>query len=180
MGASSPVSNVSSAVLRRAFLGEAADMGGGKHFIAVNHPPSSAVRVSFDKLVLGLSAERVGAFWIDRKIRAESSAPRAVPSPELAARIVASLPGAVTYATPALVTPHVKVLTVEGKAPGSPGYPLTYWGAAFLRSAPAEAQRPLGPNQSGIVETLQSAAAPLSAGSLPSTKSASPLADGKT
>jgi hypothetical protein len=126
MGASSPVTDVSSAVLRRAFLGEAADMGGGKRFIALNHPPSSAVRVSFDKLVLGLSAEQVGAFWIDRKIRAESSAPRAVPSPELAARIVASLPGAVTYATPELVTPQVKVLTVDGKAPGSAGYPLTY------------------------------------------------------
>jgi hypothetical protein len=125
MAASTAVGDISSAVLRRAFLGEAAELG-GKRLVPLNHPPGTPARNTFDRAVLGLSPEQTGAFWIDRRIRAESAPPRAVPSPELATRIVASLPGAITYSTPEHVTAQVKILSIDGKAPGAAGYPLNY------------------------------------------------------
>lgn len=124
IAASTAVKDISAANLRRAFLGEAAEMGGGKRFIPLNQPPNTPGRVAFDKTILGLSADQVGAFWIDRRIRDESAPPRTVPSAELAARIVGSLPGAITYVPASLVTAQVRALTVDGKTAGQGGYVL--------------------------------------------------------
>lgn len=124
VAAASPVKDISAANLRRAFLGEGLDSGGGKRFIPLNHPPGTPTRAAFDRAVLGLAPDQVGAFWIDRKIRDQSPPPRTAPSAELAARIAASLPGAITYVAPAMVNPSVKVLTIDGKAPGQAGYLL--------------------------------------------------------
>ena len=43
---------------------------------------------------------------------------------ELAQRIAASLPGAITYSAKALLNAKLKVLTVDGKAAGTPGYAI--------------------------------------------------------
>ncbi|MDB4988724.1 MAG: hypothetical protein JWN04_3902 [Myxococcaceae bacterium] len=112
------------ATLRRAFSGHAADLA-GKRLIPINHPNGSALRVAFDKQVLGLEAADVGKFWIDKRIRDEGSPPKSVPSVELAVRVAASLPGAITYALLEQLSPSVKVLTIDGKAPTSAGYPLS-------------------------------------------------------
>jgi hypothetical protein len=118
------VKDVSTAALRRIFQGLATDFEGGKRYIPLNLATGTAARVHFDRAVLGLEPTQVGAFWIDRRIRDESPPPRTIPSPELALRIVASLPGAITYVYPELLNATVRVLTVEGKGPGQPGYLL--------------------------------------------------------
>jgi hypothetical protein len=122
-GASSTLTDISAANLRRAFLGEAVELA-GKRLIPLNHPPGSPARVAFDRAVLGLSADQVGPFWVDRKIRDQSPPPRGVPSPELAVRVVASLPGAITYAASEQVAAGTRALTIDGKSPGQPGYLL--------------------------------------------------------
>jgi ABC-type phosphate transport system substrate-binding protein len=124
VAAAAPVKDISAANLRRAFLGEGLATPDGKRFIPLNHPPGTPTRAAFDKAVLGLAADQVGAFWIDRKIRDQSPPPRTAPSPDLAARIAASLPGAITYVAPTMVNASVKVLTIDGKAPGQAGYLL--------------------------------------------------------
>lgn len=116
--------DISTATLRRAFQGMPTDFEGGKRFVPLNHPTGAPTRVQFDRAVLGLEPDAVGAFWIDRRIRDESPPPRTVPSPELALRIAGSLPGAITYVFPESVTAAVKVLTIDGKAAGAPGYLL--------------------------------------------------------
>lgn len=123
VGASSAAKDIDVATLRRAFSGQAADVA-GKRLIPINHPTGTALRNAFDQQVLGLAAADVGKFWIDKRIRDEGSPPKTVPSADLAVRIAASLPGAITYALPEQVNATVKVLTVGGKTPTTAGYPL--------------------------------------------------------
>jgi hypothetical protein len=41
-------------------------------------------------------------------------------------RLVARLPGGITYARAVQVTGDVRAVRVNGKLPGEPGYPLTF------------------------------------------------------
>jgi hypothetical protein len=124
VGATNPLKDASTGLLRRAFQGEAAEYASGKRLIAINMPPANPLRQQFDKAVLGLKPEEIGRFWVDRRIRGESAPPKTVPSPELALRLVMSLPGAISYVTSDLLNEKVRALTIDGKAAGQPGYPL--------------------------------------------------------
>jgi hypothetical protein len=124
VAAASPIKDVELTLLRRAFEGAVAEVG-GKRVIPINHPAGSPLRVAFDKQVLGLKAEDVGKFWIDKRIRDEGSPPKTVPSPDLAVRITGSLPGSITYCTQEMLNATVRAVTIGGKAAGSAGYPLS-------------------------------------------------------
>jgi hypothetical protein len=120
-----PIRDITTALLRRAFLGEAAEYAAGKRLIPINNPLSTPARVSFDRKVLSLEPQEVGRFWIDRRIRDQSGPPKTVPSADLALRVVMSLPGAISYIYPDQVNDKVRALTVDGKTSESPGYLLT-------------------------------------------------------
>jgi hypothetical protein len=123
VGLSFPTQDVSMATLKDAFGGQTT-LVGGKRLIAVNHPLESKLRVAFDRAVLRLEPAAVGRFWVDRRIRAEGMPPTTATTPELAVRIVASLPNSITYATKSMLNPKVRALTVDGKAAGGAGYAL--------------------------------------------------------
>jgi hypothetical protein len=112
--------------LKRLYLGEHLGAPDGKRLMPLNQAASSPQRVGFERLVLGMSPDEATRFWIDRKIRGQSGPPKSVPSVELLRRVVASLPGAVTYLERAEVVGDLKVLKIDGKAPGDPGYPLEF------------------------------------------------------
>lgn len=118
-----PEADISLASLKTAFRGERT-LAGGKAIIPINHPVGAPTRQEFDRLVLGLAPDQVGRFWIDRRIRDEGLPPKSVPTAELAVRVVAALPMAITYARRALLHPKLKVLRVDGKAWSEPGYAL--------------------------------------------------------
>ena len=80
--------------------------------------------MEFDQAVMGLKAEAVGRFWIDRRIRDQSGPPKSVPSVDLAVRLVMSLPGAIGYVRSDMLNPKVQALTIDGKSPGQKGYLL--------------------------------------------------------
>lgn len=124
VSAAAAMKDISTSNLRRVFQGMPTDFEGGKRFVPLNHPTGTPTRVQFDRAVLGLEPDAVGAFWVDRRIRDESPPPRTVPSGDLALRIAGSLPGAITYVYPEAVTAAVKVLTIDGKAANAPGYLL--------------------------------------------------------
>ena len=123
VAASFPLTNIKLAVLRRAFEGLASDID-GKRIIPINHPNEMSTRQAFDRAVLGLEPDAVGQFWIDRRIRDEGTPPRMIRSEELALRVVASLPGAITYLSPRLLNASVRALAIEGKTLGQSGYLL--------------------------------------------------------
>jgi hypothetical protein len=111
--------------LKRAFLGENV-AAGGKRLIPLNFPPNSRERTAFDKVVLGMSQEEAARYWIDRKIRGQPGSPRAITPVEVLMKVVARLDGAVTYADPRDLNPGVKIVTIDGKGPEDPGYPITF------------------------------------------------------
>ena len=98
----------------------------GLRLIPFNLAIGDSIRVRFDRVVLGLAAEQVGAFWIDQRIRSGLAAPRTVPTRDMMLRVIASLKGVIGYMamSPNSVPSGILALTIDGKAPSDPGYPL--------------------------------------------------------
>ena len=124
VSATCPASDISLATLRRAFSSLPAEHA-GMRLIPINHPTGSLMRAAFDEALFSLDVQAMARFWVDKRIRDEGAPPKAVPSPKMAVRVVASLPGAITYATRDLLSPSVKALSIDGVGPSQPGYPLT-------------------------------------------------------
>lgn len=120
----SKLTNISVADLRRVFESERLTDPDGNRLIALNHPPKTVDRVGFDRVVLGMDAEAVGRFWIDRKIRGGSGPPRTVESLATLRRVVEKLPGAIGYIRPAQLSGEVRAIRVDGKLPEDAGYPV--------------------------------------------------------
>ena len=120
----SPLEGLSLSQLKRLYLGDAIQGPGGEKLLPLNRDPKSPERLGFDRSVLGMSPEAVARYWIDRKIRGQSGAPRAVDPGSVAERVVARLPGALVYVRAKEVGAEVKVIRVDGKKPGEPGYPV--------------------------------------------------------
>jgi hypothetical protein len=116
-----PAVDISFANLKSAFRGQPVEMG-GKRLVPVNHPLNAPLRVAFDQIVLGLDPSAVGRFWVDQRIRDEGKPPTTASTPEIAVRVAASLAGAITYASKEMLNPKLKVLTVDKKSAGQPGY----------------------------------------------------------
>lgn len=123
VGTTFPVKDISFATLKEAFRGRVANLD-GKRLVPVNHPLDSAPRIAFDRRVLRLRPDDVGRFWVDVKIRDDGKPPTTAGTSELALRIVASLPNAISYTTRAMLSPKVKVLTLDGKSATDAGYGL--------------------------------------------------------
>lgn len=123
VAASSPLTDVSSSTLRRAFLSEPTDASGVR-LVPLNQALNAGARATFDRVVLKLEPDAVSKFWIDQRIRGRGAAPRAVPQAAMIARLVPQLPGAIAYLSKADVGPGLKVLTVDGKKPGDAEYPF--------------------------------------------------------
>lgn len=75
----------------------------GSPIVPINAPPGSDMRVQFDNVVLRLSPDEVGRFWIDRRVRGLGMPPRHVGEPSTIVRVVEKLNGAIAYAPEELV-----------------------------------------------------------------------------
>jgi len=122
----SSVQDLSLSALRRIFTNEGDTDPSDRRYVPFNHPPHTTDRVAFDKLVLGMSADEVSQFWIERKIRGMPGPPRSVDSLSLLLRLIARLPGAIGYARPAQLAGDVRAIRVNGKLPNDPAYPLIF------------------------------------------------------
>lgn len=116
------LTDISLAMLRRAFRGELAGTPSGKRLVPMNCPLKSYERESFDRKVLGLEPDEVARFWINRRIRDEGLPPRTLPSLDMATRVVVSYPGAIAYVRASFANKSVRALKVDGKAYAEPGY----------------------------------------------------------
>lgn len=121
---SSKVAALTSAELKRIFTGESLTGGGSGKLVPFNQSPSSALRVAFDRGILGMTAGEVGRFWVDRKVRGQTGAPRALASSVQVVKVVAKFPNAIGYVPVSEVTAEVKVIAIDGGRPGDDDYPL--------------------------------------------------------
>ena len=77
---------------------------------ALNLSPGSRERVEFDRVVLDMSPDRSAQFWIDRQIRGEEPAPKAIAQAEIVARLVPTLAGSIAYVPEDKVDAKVRVV----------------------------------------------------------------------
>jgi hypothetical protein len=120
----STMTSISKSDLKHAFSGETVS-GGGKTLVPFNFATSTAEREGFDKAVLGMSPDEVGQFWINRKVRGQSAAPRSLPSTAHIAKVVAKFPGAIGYLPADALTADVKPISVDGVAYTDAKYSIT-------------------------------------------------------
>jgi hypothetical protein len=119
----SPLTDISKADLRQVFLSETTVVGGNK-VVPFNLENKTKYRVAFDEIVLGMTAEEAGRFWVDRKIRGQRPAPRAVPSTAYMVKLVQRFPGALGYLPENELPPDVQPLTIGGISFKDPRYAL--------------------------------------------------------
>jgi hypothetical protein len=119
------IRDLSLADLRQLYRGKQVSVAGTK-LVPFNHPPNTPDRVAFDRIVLGMTPEEVGRYWIDQKIRGGDSPPRTIDSVALLVRVVGALPGAFAYVREGFSSPELKVVTLEGRLPSDNRYPLVY------------------------------------------------------
>jgi len=119
----SPIKAMTRAELRRCFTSEPM-AAGGKPVIPFNAPPNSAERTAFDYFLFGMAPDQIGRFWVDRKVRGQSTAPRSLPSLAYAARVAAKFPGAITYLFEDQLTSDIQPVAIDGVAYTDRRYPL--------------------------------------------------------
>jgi hypothetical protein len=124
VGKGSSLSNLSLFELKRVYLGDDLDDPSGTKILALNRGAQTLERTGFDRTVLGMSPEAAARYWIDRRIRGQSAAPKAVDPASLLQRVVSRLKGSVGYVRLQEVSNDVKVVTVDGRKPGDAGYPI--------------------------------------------------------
>jgi hypothetical protein len=120
----SPIQALSQFELKKLYLGSNINDPSGERILAFNQAPNSPDRVAFEQRVLGMSPEEVARYWIDRKIRGEGGAPKAVGSVELLQRVVSKMEHSVAYVRVDQVRPEVRIVAIDGAVPGDPAYRL--------------------------------------------------------
>lgn len=121
-----PVDDLSFEELRRIFLGEQQFWSGGRTRVTLLvRPPRSSERAVILDRVYRMNEGQFRQYWIAKLFRAEvSSGPKIVYSNETALELVSAIPGAISFLDAAVPTQAVKVLRIDGMAPGQRGYPL--------------------------------------------------------
>lgn len=124
-----PVQALTTVRLRRLFRGDEKYWGENIPVVLVIREPGSNERAFILSKVYGLSETQYKQGWIAKVFRGEATAePTEVPSNGLASGLVSSQIGGLTIISAANVPKNgsVKVLKVDGKLPGEPGYPLKW------------------------------------------------------
>ena len=125
---SNPMNNVSSAELRRIFLGDETRWSNNDRITILLLPPGTEERQKFLRSLLRMSDDDFVRHWISRVFQGQASAgPKTASSAASMARLVADLPTAVGVLGSADVPAGdsgLKVLRIDGKAPGEDGYRL--------------------------------------------------------
>jgi ABC-type phosphate transport system substrate-binding protein len=120
-----PVDNLSFAELRRVMLGDRQYWTRNLKVTLLVRAPGAHEREVVLKTIYQMSEAQFRQYWIAKVFRAEAtSAPRIVYSNEMATELVAQIPGAVAFVDAAQVPKDLKILKIDGRLPGQPGYPL--------------------------------------------------------
>lgn len=125
VASTSSINGLSLAELRRMYLGDPVDSG-GRRLVPLNRAASTKERLAFDRLVLDMSEEEMARYWVDRKIRGQSGAPKAIDPADVHQRVVSKLAGAIGYVRLGELRNDVKAVRIDGLAPTDRGYPLEF------------------------------------------------------
>ncbi len=122
---STAVNDISLLELRNIFLGERQFWGDGSRIVLLVRAPVAYERNVVLNKIYRMDESQFRQYWIAKVFRAEvSSGPKIVYSNDMTRQLVTALAGAVGFIAASDVTPAMKVLSINGKLPGDPDYPL--------------------------------------------------------
>lgn len=117
-----PIVNLSLDQLRRIYLGSTTTIANDGSVILVEHPPE---REAFYRAALGMSEDRVKRHWIRVVFAGDDAAPpREIEESGAVNQYVAGHHGAIAFLSESAVQQDVKIVTIDGRRPSDPGYPL--------------------------------------------------------
>lgn len=121
-----PIDNLPMAELRRYLTGDREFWGtNGPRVSILIRAPIARERDVVVREICQMTEAQFRQHWIGKVFRNESpSGPRIVYSAESAIDQVSRTPGAIAFVTTPVASKAVKVLRVDGRAPGQTGYPL--------------------------------------------------------
>lgn len=123
---SNPVDDIPLSELREYFLADRGHWpnGGGKVRVVMLEPGAPA-REGALRFIYNMSEKAYVSHFLGKKFRGETlDEPRKQSSAADVIKFVSFVPGAIGYVRPEEVDASVKVLRVDGLAPGDPGYKL--------------------------------------------------------
>ena len=120
-----PITNLSLSEVRKVFLGDRQYWSTNVPVVLLIRAPVARERDVVLKTIYQMSEAQFKQYWIAKIFRAESaSAPKVVYSNDMANELVGAIDGAIAFIDAREVRPGAKVVRVDGKLPGEPGYPL--------------------------------------------------------
>jgi hypothetical protein len=119
------IDNLPLTELRRMLLGDREFWPSGVRVTLLLRAPIAKERDVAVQHVCEMTEAQFRQHWIAKVFRAETpNSPKIVYSGEMALDQVSRVPGALTFVEASAVGRGLKVLKIDGKLPGQPGYPL--------------------------------------------------------
>lgn len=122
---SNPVDSLTSAQLKKILLGEQPQWSNGKQVMVLLRNPGSAERQIPLQIICGMTETDFNQYFSHASFNGGTAAvPKSLGSAALLRQLVTSLPGAIGFVAVADVNDAVKVIKLDGNAPGSDEYKL--------------------------------------------------------
>ena len=120
-----PVDNLTMPELRRLVLGDREFWPASIRVTLLIRAPVAKEREVILKNVCQMSEAQFRQHWIAKVFRADTAvAPKIVYSTEMSVDMANRIPGAIAFVEAARVGRNLKVVKIDGKAPGDRDYPL--------------------------------------------------------
>lgn len=120
-----PIANLSLDQLRRIFMADQQFWPDGSRITLLVRAPEAPERDVVLNVIYRMSEDEFRKYWVGKMFRAEVPAgPKIVYSSEMAGELVTAVPGAIAFVPAGEVMEDAKVLRINGRLPGQPGYPL--------------------------------------------------------
>jgi hypothetical protein len=120
-----PVNSLTLAEVRKVFLGERQYWNASLPVVLLIRAPVARERNVVLRTIYQMSEAQFKQYWIAKIFRAEAaSAPKVVYSNDMANELVSAIPGAIAFIDAHDVRPGTKIIRVDGRLPGDPGYEL--------------------------------------------------------
>ena len=120
-----PVNTLTFAEVRKLLFGDRQYWAPELRVTLVMRAPTAREREIVLKTVYQMTEAQFRQYWISKVFRAEAtSGPRIVYSNDEAIGLVGALPGSISFIDVTQVPKGLKVLRVDGRLPGEPGYRL--------------------------------------------------------
>ena len=120
-----PVDTLSLAEMRKVLMGDRQFWNSNLRVTLLIRAPAARERDVVLRTIYQMSEAQFRQYWISKIFRAEAtSGPKIVYSNEMATELINAIPGSVAFVDATQVPKGLKVLKIDGKAPGEKGYPL--------------------------------------------------------